>query len=70
MRVVQARLGHFSPKTSLDVCGHPFPYEEDRSRQAIGAAFESDPDADDGGVVLPVAVSMVCPNGAGRRKTQ
>ena len=47
VKVVQARLGHASAKTTLDVYGHLFPDEEDRTRQAIEAAFEGEPDADD-----------------------
>lgn len=47
VKVVQARLGHSSAKTTLDVYGHLFPDEEDRTRQAIEAAFEGEPDADD-----------------------
>jgi hypothetical protein len=45
VKVVQARLGHASAKTTLDVCGHLFPDEEDRTRQAIEAAFNTEPDA-------------------------
>jgi hypothetical protein len=36
------RLGHSSAKTTLDVHGHLFPDEEDRTLQAIGQAFEED----------------------------
>ncbi len=39
VKVVQARLGHRSAKTTLDTYGHLFPEEEDRTRQAIDAAF-------------------------------
>ncbi len=46
VKVVQARLGHSSAKTTLDVYGHLFPDEEDRTRQAIESAFSSEP-ADD-----------------------
>ena len=35
VKVVQARLGHTSAKTTLDVYGHLFPDEEDRTRAAI-----------------------------------
>jgi integrase len=37
VKVVQARLGHASAKTTLDVYGHLFPDEEDRTRAAIDA---------------------------------
>ncbi len=39
VKVVQTRLGHASAKTTLDVYGHLFPDEEDRTRAAIDAAF-------------------------------
>jgi integrase len=39
VKVVQARLGHASAKTTLDVYGHLFNDEEDRTRQAIDDAF-------------------------------
>jgi site-specific recombinase XerD len=42
VKVVQARLGHASAKTTLDVYGHLFPDEEDRTRQAIEDAFNSE----------------------------
>lgn len=35
VKVIQARLGHSSAKTTLDVYGHLFPDEEDRTRQAM-----------------------------------
>ena len=35
VKVVQARLGHASAKTTLDVYGHLFPDEEDRTRLAL-----------------------------------
>ncbi len=35
VKVVQARLGHSSAKTTLDVYGHLFADEEDRTRAAI-----------------------------------
>ncbi|MGH9062654.1 MAG: tyrosine-type recombinase/integrase, partial [Acidimicrobiales bacterium] len=47
VKVVQARLGHASAKTTLDVYGHLFPDEEDRTRQAIEAAFDTEAGADD-----------------------
>lgn len=34
MKAVQVRLGHSSAKTTLDVYGHLFPDEEDRTRRA------------------------------------
>jgi len=37
VKVIQARLGHSSAKTTLDVYGHPFADEEDRTRAAIDA---------------------------------
>ncbi len=40
VKVIQARLGHASAKTSLDIYGHLFPDEEDRTRHAIDAALE------------------------------
>ncbi len=39
MKVIQARLGHASAKTLLDIYGHLFPDEEDRTRHAIDAAL-------------------------------
>jgi integrase len=39
VKVVQARLGHSSAKTTLDVYGHLFADEEDRTRAAIDAEF-------------------------------
>jgi integrase len=39
VKVVQARLGHSSAKTTLDVYGHLFPHEEDRTRRALEEAF-------------------------------
>jgi hypothetical protein len=41
VKVVQARLGHSSAKTTLDVYGHLFADEEDRTRAAIDAEFGS-----------------------------
>ena len=41
VKVVQARLGHSSAKTTLDVYGHLFADEEDRTRAAIDAEFSS-----------------------------
>jgi integrase len=38
-KVIQARLGHESAKTTLDVYGHLFPDEEDRTRTAIDAVL-------------------------------
>jgi integrase len=37
VKVVQARLGHSSAKTTLDVYGHLFEDEEDRTRASIDA---------------------------------
>ena len=41
VKVVQSRLGHRSAKTTLDTYGHLFHDEEDRTRQAVDAAFAS-----------------------------
>jgi len=41
VKVVQARLGHSSAKTTLDVYGHLFADEEDRTRAAIDHEFGS-----------------------------
>jgi integrase len=35
VKAVQARLGHASAKVTLDVYGHLWPDEEDRTRSAI-----------------------------------
>ncbi|HZQ86842.1 MAG TPA: site-specific integrase [Acidimicrobiales bacterium] len=40
VKVVQARLGHKSAKTTLDTYGHLFEDEEDRTRDAIDAEFD------------------------------
>jgi integrase len=39
VKVIQARLGHSSAKTTLDVYGHLFADEEDRTRSAVDAAL-------------------------------
>ena len=39
VKVIQARLGHASAKTTLDVYGHLFPDEADRTRDAVDAAL-------------------------------
>lgn len=39
VKAVQVRLGHSSAKTTLDVYGHLFPDEEDRTRRALEEAF-------------------------------
>jgi integrase len=39
VKVVQARLGHSSAKTTLDTYGHLFPDEEDRTRAFVDAAL-------------------------------
>ena len=41
VKVVQARLGHASAKTTLDIYGHLFPDEEDRTRAAVDEAFSA-----------------------------
>jgi integrase len=41
VKVVQARLGHSSAKTTLDVYGHLFADEDDRTRATIDAEFGS-----------------------------
>lgn len=42
VKAIQVRLGHSSAKTTLDVYGHLFPDEEDRTRRAIEDAFSDD----------------------------
>jgi integrase len=39
VKVVQSRVGHASATTTLDTYGHLFPDEEDRTRDAVDAAF-------------------------------
>jgi integrase len=39
VKVVQARLGHASAKTTLDVYGHLWPDDENRTRRAVDDAF-------------------------------
>jgi integrase len=39
VKVVQSRLGHASATTTLDVYGHLFPDEEDRTRAAVDAVL-------------------------------
>ncbi|HEX2738090.1 MAG TPA: tyrosine-type recombinase/integrase [Acidimicrobiia bacterium] len=39
VKVVRARLGHASAKTTLDVYGHPWPDDADRTRRAVDNAF-------------------------------
>jgi integrase len=39
VKVLQARLGHASAKVTLDVYGHLFADEEDRTRAAVDAAW-------------------------------
>ena len=41
VKVVQARLGHSSAKTTLDTYGHMWPDSEDRTRRAVELAFPS-----------------------------
>ena len=41
VKVIQARLGHSSAKTTLDIYGHLFADEEDRTRAAIDDEFSS-----------------------------
>jgi integrase len=41
VKVVQARLGHSSVKTTLDIYGHLFADEEDRTRAVIDSEFDS-----------------------------
>jgi integrase len=41
VKVVQSRLGHASAKTTLEIYGHLFPDEEDRTRAAIDDAFSA-----------------------------
>lgn len=49
VKAIQVRLGHSSAKTTLDVYGHLFPDEEDRTRRAIEEAFTSPTEATDEG---------------------
>jgi len=44
VKVVQSRLGHASAKTTLDVYGHLFHDEEDRTRDAVDAEFSASAD--------------------------
>ena len=41
VKVVQARLGHASAKTTLDVYGHLWPESEDQTRRIVGLALRS-----------------------------
>ncbi|GAC1535032.1 MAG: hypothetical protein NVS3B12_16610 [Acidimicrobiales bacterium] len=43
VKVIQPRLGHSSAKTTLDVYGHLFPDEEDRTRTAVDAMLRPNP---------------------------
>lgn len=43
VKVIQTRLGHSSAKTTLDVYGHLFPDEEDRTRTAVDAMLRPNP---------------------------
>lgn len=68
--VVQGRLGHSSAKTTLDVYGHLFPDEEDRTRTAIdGVLATAAADAKRGAPKPPLRpgrpapVSDLCHNG-------
>jgi integrase len=54
VKVVQSRLGHASAKTTLDIYGHLFPDEGDRTRAAIDAAFSA---------AAAAAVSDLCHEG-------
>jgi len=42
VKVVQTRLGHSSAKTTLDIYGHLFADEEDRTRVAVDAEFSQE----------------------------
>lgn len=46
VKVVQARLGHSSAKTMLDLYAHLFPDEEDRTKRAVDEAFAVTPTAE------------------------
>jgi integrase len=39
VKVVQRRLGHASAKTTLDIYGHLWPDDEDRTRAAVDAGL-------------------------------
>jgi integrase len=43
VKVIQSRLGHSSAKTTLDVYGHLFPDEQDRTRAAMDDALRLQP---------------------------
>jgi integrase len=45
VKLIHARLGHASAKTSLDIYGHLFPDEEDRTRAAIDLALDAPTDS-------------------------
>ncbi len=41
VKVVQARLGHASAKTTLDIYGHLWPERDDQTRRIMGLALPS-----------------------------
>ena len=40
MKLVQARLGHKSAQTTIDIYGHLWPDSDERTRTAIDAVFD------------------------------
>jgi integrase len=54
LTVIRDRMGHGSIKITGDTYGHLYPAEDDRTRNAIDAAFSSDgDDGDDGAAGVP-----------------
>ena len=43
MKLVQARLGHKSAQTTIDIYGHLWPDSDERTRTAIDAVFDRAP---------------------------
>jgi integrase len=68
VKVVQTRLGHGSAKTTLDVYGHLFPDEEDRTRLAIDAALECAKNDEEEAFVMELRTGRG-PSAADGRKT-
>jgi hypothetical protein len=40
VKLVQARLGHKSAQTTIDICGHLWPDSDERIRTAMDAVFD------------------------------
>lgn len=64
VKVVQARLGHSSAKTTLDTYGHLFADEEDRTRAAVDEAWARLGASGSGSLVVPETAGSAT---AGRR---